>query len=29
MFFFSVAVENEGRFTKVNSLKRRILRPVY
>ena len=29
MFFFSVAVKNEGRFTKVNSLKRRILAPVY
>ena len=27
--FFSVAVKNEGRFTKGNSLKRRILTPVY
>ena len=29
MFFFSVAVKNEGRFTKENSLKRRIFTPVY
>lgn len=29
VFFSSVAVKNEGRFTKGNSLKRRILTPVY